>query len=88
LQRQAMKEMLATWQQKNPLWIKSMFTAMGNIKPSHMMDRGLFDFANNEMRAPEGAFSGDIMFDKDESISLDGVDGAFAIQSEVLKRAP
>ena len=88
LQRQAMKEMLATWQQKNPLWIKSMFTAMGNIKPSHMMDRGLFDFSKNEMREAEGAFTGDILFDKDESITLDGVNGPFAIQSEVLKRAP
>lgn len=88
LQRQAMKEMLSTWQQKNPLWIKSMFTAMGNIKPSHMMDRGLFDFSKNEMREAEGAFAGDILFDKDESITLDGVNGAFAIQSEVLKRAP
>jgi tRNA 2-thiocytidine biosynthesis protein TtcA len=86
LQRQAMKEMLSTWQQKNPLWIKSMSTAMGNIKPSHMMDRALFDFSKNEMREAEGAFAGDILFDKDESISLNSVDGAFAIQSESLKR--
>jgi hypothetical protein len=61
---------------------------MGNIKPSHMMDRGLFDFSKNQMREAEGAFAGDILFDKDESITLDGVNGAFAIQSEVLKRAP
>jgi hypothetical protein len=40
------------------------------------------------MREAEGAFAGDILFDKDESITLDGVNGAFAIQSEVLKRAP
>lgn len=46
LQRQAMREMLNEWEKTNPLWIKSMMTAMQNVVPSHMMDRSLFDFTS------------------------------------------
>ncbi|MES2741147.1 MAG: tRNA 2-thiocytidine(32) synthetase TtcA [Pseudomonadota bacterium] len=66
LQRQAMKEMLAQWQKDHPLWIKSMATAMGNVKPSHMLDRGLFDFSHFEVK--QGTpLQGDILFDKEEA---------------------
>ena len=65
LQRQAMKEMVNQWEVKNPLWIKSMFTAMSNVVPSHMMDRELFDF--NAFTLAAGApVAGDTLFDPDE----------------------
>ena len=81
LQRQAMKELLLSWQDKNPLWIKSMFTAMGNVKPSHMLDRELFDF--DQYRIGAGAeVAGDILFDKDESMSLKGEGGVFPIAAD------
>ena len=65
LQRQAMREMANEWEAKNPLWIKSMFTAMSNVVPSHMLDRELFDF-NTYTLADSGAIAGDTLFDPDE----------------------
>jgi tRNA 2-thiocytidine biosynthesis protein TtcA len=57
LQRQAMREMANEWEARNPLWIKSMFTAMSNVVPSHMLDRELFDF-NAFKLAEGGEFAG------------------------------
>lgn len=67
LQRQAMREMLNQWEKTNPLWIKSMFTAMANIAPSHMLDRNLFDFTSFKLEAAT-SHEGDILFDADEKI--------------------
>ncbi len=46
LQRQNIKEMLAAWEREYPGRTQSIFTAMQNITPSHLMDRNLHDFAN------------------------------------------
>jgi tRNA 2-thiocytidine biosynthesis protein TtcA len=71
LQRQAMKEMTNQWEAKNPLWIKSMFTAMSNVTPSHMLDRDLFDF--NAFTLKDGApVEGDRLFDPDEAPAQGG----------------
>nr|WP_231395198.1 MULTISPECIES: tRNA 2-thiocytidine(32) synthetase TtcA [unclassified Herbaspirillum] len=67
LQRQAMREMLNDWEKTNPLWIKSMFTAMANITPSHMLDRSLFDFGSFQPVAGKEA-SGDTLFDRDDQL--------------------
>jgi len=48
LQRQAMKLMLQTWEAENPERIASMLTALGNVKPSHLLDDSLFDFDKNQ----------------------------------------
>jgi tRNA 2-thiocytidine biosynthesis protein TtcA len=44
LQRKQVKAMLQEWERKHPGRIESMFTALGNVAPSHLLDRGLFDF--------------------------------------------
>lgn len=46
LQRQNIKEMLAAWERQYPGRSQSIFTAMQNVKPSHLMDNKLFDFKN------------------------------------------
>jgi tRNA 2-thiocytidine biosynthesis protein TtcA len=71
LQRQAMREMANEWEAKNPLWIKSMFTAMSNVVPSHMLDRELFDF-NAFKLAEGGEFAGDTLFDPVEQQAQGG----------------
>lgn len=48
LQRQAMKQLLAEWETVNPERIASMLTALGNVTPSHMLDKSLYDFDSNE----------------------------------------
>ncbi len=45
LQRQAIKAMLRDWERQFPGRIESIFGAIGNIAPSQMADRELFDFA-------------------------------------------
>ena len=44
LERQAMKSMLASWERDDPARIASMLTALGNVAPSHLADRTLYDF--------------------------------------------
>ncbi len=51
LQRQAMKALLAAWEQEDPSRIASMLTALGNVKPSHLLDSSLFDFDANVRKA-------------------------------------
>lgn len=46
LQRQQMKHMLQTWESKRPGTKKMMLKALGNIRPSQMLDKTLFDFEN------------------------------------------
>ena len=71
LQRQAMKEMVNGWEARNPLWIKSMFTAMSKVVPSHMMDRDLFDF--NAFTLAAGApVVGDTLFDPEDQPAQGG----------------
>ena len=47
LQRQNMKAMLADWELNDPSRIASMMNAIRNVKPSHMLDRTLYDFDVN-----------------------------------------
>ena len=61
LQRQHIKEMLVTWERQNPGRTQTIFTAMQNIKPSHLLDGGLFDFKN--VRAGNVLAEGDVAFD-------------------------
>lgn len=62
LQRQAIKEMLQEWSKRYPGRIESMFRAIQNIVPSHLMDNQKFDFKNLQTR--EIPFEeGDIAFD-------------------------
>lgn len=46
LQRQVIKEMLQEWNRKFPGRIESMFRALHNVVPSHLMDSELFNFAD------------------------------------------
>jgi tRNA 2-thiocytidine biosynthesis protein TtcA len=62
LQRQVVGTMLREWQKKFPGRIESMMRALSDVRPSHLMDRKLFDFAG---LAPTGVASeeGDTAFD-------------------------
>lgn len=59
LQRQVVKRMLDDWETRMPGRRSKMFTALGQIRPSHMLDPALFDFASQE---PEGIQS-DVQID-------------------------
>jgi tRNA 2-thiocytidine biosynthesis protein TtcA len=53
MQRKAVKRMLADWEGQQPGRSENIFRALGNIAPSQLADRTLFDFVN--LGAPEGA---------------------------------
>ena len=62
LQRQQVKQMLRDWEKRFPGRIDSIFRSMQNIAPSHLLDRGLFDFT--DVRADGAAHEeGDKAFD-------------------------
>jgi tRNA 2-thiocytidine biosynthesis protein TtcA len=66
LQRVQIKQMLRDWDKRFPGRIDNLFTAMGNITPSHMMDRNLYPFTTLKTTGvPEAG--GDLAFDDDES---------------------
>ena len=44
-QRKQVKAMLAEWQRQHPGRIETIYNALGNVQPSHLLDRSLFDFA-------------------------------------------
>jgi tRNA 2-thiocytidine biosynthesis protein TtcA len=54
LQRKQVKAMLREWERQHPGRVESIFTALSNITPSHLLDRSQFDFtkiaATNEPR--------------------------------------
>jgi len=45
LQRKQIKQMLREWEKRHPGRVESMFRALSNLTPSHLLDRRLFDFA-------------------------------------------
>jgi tRNA 2-thiocytidine biosynthesis protein TtcA len=48
LQRKQAKAMLREWEKKHPGRLETIFGALTNVAPSHLLDRSLFDFANIE----------------------------------------
>ncbi|MEM9837970.1 MAG: tRNA 2-thiocytidine(32) synthetase TtcA [Pseudomonadota bacterium] len=46
LQRQAMKDLLSSWEEKRPGQREVMFRALQNVRPSHLADERVWDFEN------------------------------------------
>jgi tRNA 2-thiocytidine biosynthesis protein TtcA len=46
LQRKQVGEMLREWERRHPGRIESMVRALTDVRPSHLLDRKLFDFTN------------------------------------------
>ena len=46
LQRQSVKALFREWDQHHPGRVQNIFNALGRVTPSHLLDRGLFDFTN------------------------------------------
>ena len=62
LQRQNIKEMLTNWEKQYPGRSQTIFTAMQNIKPSHLLDGNLFDF--KRIKVGDVVAEGDVAFDE------------------------
>jgi len=73
LQRKQIGNMLREWEKQYPGRVESMFTALQNVVPSHLMDTSLHDFAGvrtTGFAVPDG----DLAFDQ-ESFSMPRVAG-------------
>lgn len=62
LQRKQVKQMLREWEKRHPGRVDSMFRALSNLVPSHLMDRKVFDFAAVRANG-EASGEGDKAFD-------------------------
>ena len=65
LQRVQIKKMLREWDRQFPGRIDNLFTAMGNIVPSHLMDRNLYPFTTLQTTGVVNV-DGDRAFDDDD----------------------
>ena len=69
LQRVQIKQMLRDWERQHPGRIDNLFSAMGNIVPSHLMDRNLYPFADLQTSGVAEPL-GDRAFDGEDPCSL------------------
>ena len=73
LQRKAIKQMLQEWDKRFPGRIETMFTALQDVVPSHLLDNKLFDFKS--INSSSGVIDGgDIAFDKPQFEPLPTLD--------------
>jgi len=64
LQRQVIKEMLQSWDKQHPGRIETMFTALQNVKPSHLLDKSRYDFVGLKTQGTPFE-NGDTAFDRE-----------------------
>jgi tRNA 2-thiocytidine biosynthesis protein TtcA len=62
LQRKQVKAMLTEWEKRFPGRVETMFNALGNVTPSHLLDARLFDFRGVQATG-EPPVDGDVAFD-------------------------
>jgi tRNA 2-thiocytidine biosynthesis protein TtcA len=69
LQRKQIGNMLRDWEKKYPGRVESTFNALADVRPSHLMDRKLFDFAGLAATG-QIPLDGDKAFDREDEFSL------------------
>ena len=73
LQRQAMKEMLQSWEKQTPGRAETIFGALQNVAPSQLADTTLFDFSNLErLRSNLPPATADMESSEEEALALWG----------------
>ena len=65
LQRKQVKAMLTTWDEQFPGRIQSIFSALSNVTPSHLLDNSLFPFEDLN-KVKDSNFDAELLFDKEE----------------------
>jgi len=83
LKRKEAKAMLRDWEKRFPGRVESVFSSLTRVVPSHLMDRGLFDFAG---LAPTGVpdANGDIAFDVDPTFDAPAPSPAIAVDAGAI----
>jgi tRNA 2-thiocytidine biosynthesis protein TtcA len=63
LQRQQVKAMMLEWEKKHPGRMETIFNSLTSVQASHLLDRGLFDFAGLKTQ-PTPFSEDDLAFDE------------------------
>jgi tRNA 2-thiocytidine biosynthesis protein TtcA len=87
LQRVQVRQMLRDWERRFPGRVDNLFSAMGNIVPSHMMDRNLYPFASLKTTGVVEP-GGDRAFDKDERDACGSDPASTRLHGPVPTRQP
>ena len=91
LQRKQITVMLREWEKKYPGRIDSIYGAISNVVPSHLMDRALFDFAAVRATGRDEP-GGDIVFDVDPALEraadLAAAGRGLALDTIGIRRSP
>jgi len=84
LQRQAMKQMMRDWDKRFPGRVESMFNAIQNVVPSHLLDHQLFEFKTIDRHS--GIIDGgDLAFDKPSLPPLPTLDIEATEQLDIIE---
>jgi len=78
LQRKQVGALLREWEKRFPGRIESIFNAMANVVPTHLMDRELHDFSRvraTGLPTPDG----DLAFDADDSLAREAAAAVIAL---------
>ena len=67
--------------------IESIFNAMGNVVPTHLLDRELQDFSRVSRNGRFPTPDGDIAFDADDSLPREAAEAVIALVDAALTRA-
>ena len=79
LQRVQIKQMLRDWDKRFPGRVDNLFTALGNVVPSHLMDRNLYPFATIKASGVADPL-GDRAFDEDEGCATPSPSSVITMQ--------
>ena len=80
LQRKQIKNMLREWEKKTPGRLDNVFASLATVVPSHLLDRGLFDFANLQT-SESPVEGGDIAFDEEPCSTGETVSAIIPLRS-------
>ena len=80
LQRKQIKAMLREWDKKTPGRVDNVFAALSTVAPSHLLDRGLFDFTGLQATGLPVA-DGDIAFDEEPCSTGAGVSSVIPLHA-------
>ena len=80
LQRKQIKNLMREWDKKFPGRVDSIFSALSNVAPSHLLDRNLFGFADLKADGVANPL-GDIAFDDEPCAAPTSFGGVIPLQA-------
>jgi tRNA 2-thiocytidine biosynthesis protein TtcA len=81
LKRKEVRRLLAEWDKRFPGRVENTFNALSRVIPSHLMDKGIFDFTSLAASGVPNA-DGDIAFDEDPCSESSGEPALFTLRPQ------